>query len=187
MSYPERGAGYRRHPKFLDDAIKAEGHAQGGPVSIGKRSVGNGAGVGDIARAETDDAKGDLDYAMRRGNPSNEGESGARAAARNRLSSDPFEAMSAGAYSHKHGGHVRKRAEGGMTDDEIAAGQMMAPTREMRSQQENKAQDMDELVRRNLEQMAGPSENQSRKFVNPYGQRGRLPNALLGMKRGGRA
>lgn len=33
MSYPEQGAGYHRHPKWLQDAVEAEKRADGGEVT----------------------------------------------------------------------------------------------------------------------------------------------------------
>lgn len=65
MAYPEKTASYRNKPAWMDRAVAGEKHAQGGPVSIGNRSVGNGAGVRDIADAATEDAADNLQGAMR--------------------------------------------------------------------------------------------------------------------------
>lgn len=105
MSYPEKGATYRNKPAWMDRAVAGEKRAQGGPVSIGNRSVGNGAGVRDIAAAATNDAKEDLNDALRFNSRSNPDESQTRKNARGRLSSDPFEAIASGAgQKRKRGG-----------------------------------------------------------------------------------
>lgn len=65
MAYPEKNAGYRSNGKSVMRMAGAE-RAQGGPVSIGNRSVGNGFGVSDVAEAATQDAGDDLSYAMDR-------------------------------------------------------------------------------------------------------------------------
>lgn len=65
MAYPEKNAHYRNKPAWMDRAVASEKRAQGGPIEIGNHSVGNGAGVSDIAEAATEDARDDLTGAMR--------------------------------------------------------------------------------------------------------------------------
>lgn len=64
MPYPEKNAHYRNKPAWMDRAVAGEKRAQGGPVSIGDRTVGNGAGVREVAEAATEDAKDDLSSVM---------------------------------------------------------------------------------------------------------------------------
>lgn len=66
MAYPEKNASYRNKPAWMDRAVAGEKRAQGGPIEIGNRSVGNGAGVSDVADAAQQDAGDDLSYAMNR-------------------------------------------------------------------------------------------------------------------------
>lgn len=170
MSYPEKGATYRNKPAWMNRAVDGEKRAQGGPVSIGNRSVGNGAGVRDIAAAATEDAKEDLGNAVRFNSRSNSDESQARKNARGRLSSDPFEAIASGAGS--------KRADGGAVDETEVRDRKRIP---LPSVQKPDTGDRMEATRVDGKGSVG-------QFIKDAQQKmGRGLGQSIGFKRGGRA